>query len=651
MKKILIAAANPLNKFYLRHIEIEKDNIMGILAEYPQYVNPISIDGNIRDIFKNILKKDSESFIFFHYCGHSSMEEIVMEQGGDGIKKIPILEFAKLLKKLSKVEYAFLNSCSSENLGKELLDNSTLKAVIYTTHAVNDKYAAVFAHLFYSSLDKGLSFKEAFEIAETLFRASDYDLSSFQNRDLDDDLSEELPSFRWKMDIKEGCEKEVNEWRIKPPSFLNKLKEETNKKVLCFFEDEGNNRDFFNLIENHFARAKEEKGVSIYSFNEIPKRERKSDLINNFDTLLFFISKNFDKCWNVHKNLIQPDLSKKRIGVLGFKIGFEKSICNLIGSEIPQSRVGLIPNEKMKDFTLDNLCKMFTLEIAFEKYYILGIENIIFQKNLEDKLKENIVDLNFIKQINWIDRKLASGLGRKAVKLPKCNIVHIIGSPKCGQLILIRRLLKLDKDVSQNVERKYRKTGDYSFIKRMDKETLWKFVATSLVKEEKELDAMKMSKAQICIRLETLLESQDHILILDDCDKLKTDQSLDFILKDFWDDFRKEIKKNTHEIKSKFLFFIISRNHCHTTQEEVESKIFHKDDDFFGKTLKPISQIELNILQNWHDDFCESIGSDNSNYKFDLEKIVELKFMEEVATEICKKVGVSDTSFLTNIEI
>lgn len=102
----------------------------------------------------------------FHFIGHGDSKSIEIENE-TGVSHYLRTEDLVSLINNSHLRLAFLNSCDSVNIGRELIKETKIQAVIATNYTVGDKLASFFAGKFYTQLTSGKNVKDAFSYTES----------------------------------------------------------------------------------------------------------------------------------------------------------------------------------------------------------------------------------------------------------------------------------------------------------------------------------------------------------------------------------------------------------------------------------------------------------------------------------------------------
>src|SRR5262249_49839394 len=103
----------------------------------------------------------------FHYAGHGSPFQILLEGGANG-EPAYAKAFAEFLSTLSpqfSLKLVFLNACSTQKQVDALLNQAGVDVVIATSQRIRDDVARLFAEEFYNVLTQDLPVRTAFNQA------------------------------------------------------------------------------------------------------------------------------------------------------------------------------------------------------------------------------------------------------------------------------------------------------------------------------------------------------------------------------------------------------------------------------------------------------------------------------------------------------
>lgn len=102
----------------------------------------------------------------FHFIGHGDSDRIEIENEIGVCHYLRSEELVSLINN-SHLRLAFFNSCDSVNIGRELIKDTKIEAIIATYDTVDDNLASFFAGKFYTQLASGKNVKDAFSYTES----------------------------------------------------------------------------------------------------------------------------------------------------------------------------------------------------------------------------------------------------------------------------------------------------------------------------------------------------------------------------------------------------------------------------------------------------------------------------------------------------
>jgi len=654
-KQILFVSANSNKiKSYLKLLETEYAKIRDHLVESSaatfcvlEYEPRISF----QNLYNKLERKEKEKGInILHYCGHSSTQVIQLEQQGSGEQEIPEHEFAQYLNTYPDLEVVFLNSCSSKQIGERLLQGNHIKAVIVTTQIIHDTEAVRFAELFYKQLFEGKSLSQAFYRAKGDFlNGKQATVNSKRDTDRVAPPKKKGINFSWQLLSKDKTFEET--YKLVPKTAIERLQSVNAIKVLCFYPEKEKYTGYFNALVELFARENLPFSVKFYNFWEFQKPNK--ELIAVFDVIFIFLGEGFSTLWDEKAILTPTILSCKKLGLLLCYKDFKLLLEALQKDGIDINRIPQIPSSYPVGLDVMNLSAEQLLGI-----YMDDFKSILFQGELQTKLKENLIDLNFTEQRIYFDPNLNLASSKKLLDFGSFNFFHLPGSTDCGHLLFVRKMLSLAGIDITKVEPKQRK-AENSYFKLRNSKALWFFLARIFVENEKEELAKEMAKEEICFNIKAVLKNENFILIIEDINKLalQVDDKMQQLayLKEFWEDFTTRMSKRQSGIKKKFFLFILDTSYCNAQQrEDWVGASMKSAGSFVVKTFTPIAQVQTHIFEGWYKGSIKNfeevekfkeLGEPNIQTQ-----IMEKPFVQAVAVKVCNHLGLEDTSFITNLE-
>ena len=188
---ILLTFANPhkIPKEYLPFLNKESalvyEHLEKFAVEDKCDVNRLP-GATVEQIFDTIEKWQArKDLILFHYGGHASGSELLLNTDDGGSRSADADGFAELLGNLPSLQLVFLNGCSTKGQVELLLEKG-VKTVIATSAPVQDQMAVDFASRFYQNLAAGETIGDSFDQARKFLKTKYKHgvLSSQESRDV-----------------------------------------------------------------------------------------------------------------------------------------------------------------------------------------------------------------------------------------------------------------------------------------------------------------------------------------------------------------------------------------------------------------------------------------------------------------------------------
>lgn len=212
---ILLAFANDWveDKRHLRNLLVESKAIHGALAPLvetgalavPPAIQNATVDeviGAFRD------RKARDRVRIFHFGGHASGSILLFEDATGRPAEAHGSGLARYLGQQRGLVLVFLNGCGTEPHIRRLRE-AGVKAVVATTHAIQDEVAAEFARAFYAELATR-SLREAFAAATHVVQARWGDAPGSLTRDVATEHDAEAPPWPWIFD----CDPDYESWTL-----------------------------------------------------------------------------------------------------------------------------------------------------------------------------------------------------------------------------------------------------------------------------------------------------------------------------------------------------------------------------------------------------------------------------------------------------
>ena len=163
---ILFLAANPVDTDSLRLGEELKDIKKALRQATYHHLFDLQDEWAVGiEELRRAMLRYRNSPIIVHFAGHGGEGSIYLE-GRDGLKKpVEATALSRFLGRFLNIQCVILNACYSEELAKALAE--VVPCVIGMEAAVTNTHAILFAVALYDSIGEGLTFEEAFGIAES----------------------------------------------------------------------------------------------------------------------------------------------------------------------------------------------------------------------------------------------------------------------------------------------------------------------------------------------------------------------------------------------------------------------------------------------------------------------------------------------------
>lgn len=245
-------------------------------------IDLIHDDSASSQVIINEVDRHGEDIFIFHYGGHANKEQMEFEGGGGYVQGL-----SRLLGGLKNIKLVFINGCSSKDQADFYLQEG-IQAVIATSFDIEDSMAKDFAKVFYKSLQKDKTLKNAYEAAVSTITML-HDIESKDEikpitRGLKLKREEEEDGIPWRLYVlKERADKVLN-WRMSDSFVGNKL-EVLKKKVKeliigSFFEDAFDELNRY-LEDKEDSRSKRLKDdiILLYGRYNRTKRDHSRGLI------------------------------------------------------------------------------------------------------------------------------------------------------------------------------------------------------------------------------------------------------------------------------------------------------------------------------------------------------------------------------------
>ncbi len=192
---------------YLRNLPEEQRNLRRAMAAAPAEVveRGNATADEIFDVFQHTRYRDRVAV--FHFGGHAGSAELILENSAGRSAVAHAGGLAALLREQRGLALVFLNGCSSRGQARGLLE-AGVRAVIGTSHAIDDAVATDFSARFYQSLASGATIRRAFKEAEATVRTKrgDQPRDLYRERSLVPQRSGEQ-RWPWELHVADGADR------------------------------------------------------------------------------------------------------------------------------------------------------------------------------------------------------------------------------------------------------------------------------------------------------------------------------------------------------------------------------------------------------------------------------------------------------------
>lgn len=165
---ILLAFADPRGD--LINLKAESNGIRELFWRFDDLIEIVVLDHPSFDQIIRTFQRYRNRIVAFHYGGHATGFELLLETTAGGEHGIGAAGLAEFLGSRRGLEFVFLNGCSTRDQVDGFLD-AGVKCVIATTQAINDEEATEFAKHFYNALATDSDLRVAFHEASAATQA------------------------------------------------------------------------------------------------------------------------------------------------------------------------------------------------------------------------------------------------------------------------------------------------------------------------------------------------------------------------------------------------------------------------------------------------------------------------------------------------
>lgn len=625
-KTILLASANVLNnQGYLRHLQEERRKILDVL--HPSKIRQeIHIEREIEVSFGELFNQFNTPGYFqrpinlLHYSGHSTEEELILEDAVEGNKTISAQQLADFLKLQPRLEVVFLNSCCSASIG-ELLLKSGIGAVIETTTAVGDVDAARFATWVYQGLHAGKSLEQSFNQAIILYEeeichcfrieSTERGISGFH-------LDKDTEKCAWKLVYHDKAF--VETWylvnRISSQGFYNK---EITTRILAIYENENGDGKYYEPIENLFLHRPD---TFVYTLGDLMMEEERDKLLGETQCTILFISAGFPGFWN-RLGWLKPALQAMNLYFIGCDGDVEKAYSDIIQDLELNAELPAYPPLPL---TLEKLSKIESLEVIVNK---LVAKNILAGISTDfagsaKVLREELDNLNFSKQ-----RRPFESDDKISFRFGKYNLVLVEGSPHCAQELLIKRLLLYvaNTSIDKNIKRHIISIGKNVFNALTLEELNQQLVHTLLgIKINLGIEQLRETIAQ-------KIDQEDLVIVMNDVFQENGDCLP--VFREFWN----ELVARLPPVLNHRLFLFVIHKACKESKNHWHTEGFISDPPLFNVRLldaiEPLTWTDLNAWRaNTNKRFPEGHFFDPLIQE-QAQQILQVPYMSKAIAKIC----------------
>ena len=627
-KKIVIASANVYNQVeYLPLLNQERRAIIDTLRFLEdRYIVHIEKETNLTygelfNLFNGRHKEKKPKLL--HYCGHSSKWALELEQVSGDNKSLLKDEFRTFLSHQTGLEVIFLNSCSSEAIGEDILLVGSIKAVIQTTRKIGDGEGVTFAKKFYQGLRSGKSLLVAFNQAKSSFEAEPEaypktrDLRSLglDNDAIDDSICP------WVLNCKE--ESFVANWYL----IENRLRnwDQYTIKVLCLFDKEKEAGKFYPALLDLFDKGSFDKAL-LYSNAEIELQEDSEVFVKEPDYIFVLIQNQFRS----YLPIIRPDLDKNSNAIvvpIWFESDRDEALqeLNKISNTIDESIVRKLP------FSLSSLAGV-PHEGLIQNLLSDPIKEAI-GLDIAGTLIQELPNLNFKKQREIFEASTPDC--EHVFSFSNFNLLFLEGGEHCGLELLVKRLLYYsDKPIIL-------KDHPYLLIdlgKRNNKPLSIDLIYSKLFKQIQDVD--DPSKESIFQAISDRLYTQHQIIIMNDLN-LSVEECQP-VFEQFWDDLKQFFSTGTP--KHKLIIFVLYKRPLNTNHSWAGAKFKNENPLFQSYCFSPVDLLKSVDLKNWHSSAYPKCQNNKQFYHLldHSDKILREPYMAKAIAEICNIAGCPD---------
>jgi len=624
-KNILIGTTNHLSD--LEEVKAERLAIKQVLDRLPQSVNTIRESdlswANLTDAF--LTSNIGDAIEFFHYCGHSSHQGVLLESGGTSSNEISVDSFTEFLSNREKLKIVFLNSCSSQLIGETLIKKRVVKVVIETIQPIYDLDARIFSKAFYLSLSDGKTINEAFEEAKNILVNTPGAKRGLKRGAGFEDPKDEKKSFAWQLNSdKNDPDDTINTWRLYEPieDQIGRIK---GVKVLCVFPEKKYTLDCYNAVKETLNAIKGNNEIYVESFANLEKQGADSKVLEKFDSYLFFEAEDSISFLDTHKDKFKAFIQEKTTGILSCKTGiiinlkdvFDQPLKNII--ELPFKGLSIdILNQESTQAKLLIFQENFKPLLSFKDRLDLSV--------ISKTLKTAFIDLNFKDQNEVMEELIKK-------EVAQYNIFSIEGTEHCGHEVLIKKIITLintqiiweEVNVAIISLSKHFEAND-----QLEEEDIWSILADEVLANKKlsrNPDALKTIN-----ELLEIVKKQNLIISIEDTE---FNPSCHDAIKAFWKSFADSAVPL--ESQHKLYFFVLNKGTAKGCS--FSAKPINSHNQCVSIPFTPISQMEASTFQRWYSSgsLYNQLKSDKRFTDIGLKKndILKEPYVAKVIGQVC----------------
>ncbi|MCB9283824.1 MAG: CHAT domain-containing protein [Lewinellaceae bacterium] len=576
MSVIILTYANS-EQAPLQHLRDEDDRVNELLSEgrkarhflleRDQYATPDKIAAKVNE-FKDELE-------FFSYSGHAGKDVLFTEDGAARAEGI-----AHLLGLCPFLKVVFLNGCATVGQVKALLEKG-IPAVIATYAPVGDELAKDFSIAFFDALRTKNSLEQAFEHAKgfVLMKSGDLRFKK-QARGIGfAGVTDRDWGLFWRED-----KKEILQWTLPmgahPNTILKDAGSDAELTKVFFVADKPIREKYYLKIRNSFHKDKNIKFNDLFGVGDPIQREAVQGEIEAADAVVFLINGlDFHTLWgqiawikdcllDSHKPLVFVKLP----GVLE-PLEFLEQEIGPPDAKLP-GYLDMFDGIKDQPATLDGY-----ILSSFKGELQQAIDQITLRNGIpHEKLREELLEFDL--------HTPSSAFKNFIEQREKLNLVALQGTNRCGQDLLLERLLGYLPEMDQCLRFSIDLMASGNTI--TSESQLWKELCRYLI--EMKIDDPEIISSILVNRL----KQKDILIILDNVATDKAGVENLSMVVTFWERVLASLSSiPVGELHQLYVFVINRAAHCNVLFDPGNFRLPHA-------LLLNIEPIDQQTLADWH---------------------------------------------------